>query len=101
MMQVVIQMYHGNEIAYLRNVLFRALEDGASLGALLGKINSKSDIPAALEIYETIRKERIVKIREETFRHQEEFHLLDGELQESRDKQLAMSFDAQDGNGLW
>jgi len=96
-----LHVHCGNEIAYSRTLSLRALEDGATLGTLLGKIDSKSQIPAVIELYEKIRKERIFKIREETFRQQEEFHLHDGELQESRDKHLAISFDHEDEANLW
>ena len=81
--------------------LLRALEDGASLGSLLGKIESKSQIPRMIRIYEEIRKERILAIREETFRQQEEFHLPDGGQQVVRDIELAMSFADQGGDDLW
>jgi hypothetical protein len=43
-----------------------------------------------------MRKARTDKIREETFKQQEEQHLADGEAQEIRDEQLARSFDVQD-----
>ncbi len=72
-----------------------------SLGSLFGNIQDKSQIPTAIELYERIRKKRILKIREETFKQQEEFHLPDGESQESRDRFLATSFDAQDENNPW
>ena len=80
---------------------YRAFEDGATLGALLGKIESKSQIPAVTKLYEKIRKERILRIRDETFRQQEEFHLPDGESQKSRDRHLAMSFNIQDSDEPW
>jgi len=79
----------------------RALEDGATLGALLGKIESKSQIPVVAELYETIRKARTFKIREETFKQQAEFHLPDGVSQEDRDRLLAMSFDARSKDNPW
>ncbi|MCJ1475949.1 hypothetical protein MMC13_004613 [Lambiella insularis] len=88
-------------LPYMAQGANSALEDGASIGTLLGKIDSKSQIPEMTRIYQEIRKERVLRFREETFRHQEEFHLADGDLQETRDKQLAMSFEAQDGDRLW
>lgn len=71
----------------------RALEDAAILGALLNQINSVLQVAHVTEIYETMRKERIGEIRQETFRQREEFHLPDGPSQEYRDSQLALSFD--------
>lgn len=79
----------------------RALEDGATLGALLGRIESKLQIPIAAELYETIRKARIFKIREETFKQQAEFHLPDGVFQEDRDRLLAMSFEPRSEDEPW
>ena len=84
-----------------RTLSLRALEDGASLGALLGKIQSKAELPAAIKLHESIRRDRVLKIREETFRHQAEFHLADGELQVARDRLLAKSFDHQNGEEPW
>lgn len=77
-------------------LLLRALEDGATLGTLLSRIYSKLQIPAVTSLYEKKRKERTKKIREETFKQQEEHHLAAGELQEGRDRHLARSFDHQD-----
>lgn len=85
----------------LETIELRALEDGASLGVMLGKIETKSQIPAAIGLYENLRKDRILKIREETFRQQVESHLIDGPSQVSRDKQLATSFDSEDGDDHW
>ena len=67
----------------------------------MGKIESKSHIPAVTELYGKIRKKRVLKIREETFKQQKEFHLPDGDLQMSRDRDLAMSFNAQSANNSW
>lgn len=82
-------------------LLCSPIEDGAALGALLGKLESKAQIPAVLQKYEHIRRMRVLGIREETFRHQEEFHLPDGTQQQSRDKQLAKSLEVQAKNGYW
>ena len=98
-MQFATPLYRGSRL--LISGLFRALEDGAVLETLLGKIESKSQIPVVTRLYEKIRKERILRIREETFRQQKEFHLGDGELQRSRDKQLAMSFNPQESDDPW
>ncbi len=78
-----------------------ALEDGATVGALLGRAKSREEIPSVMRMYERIRKNRIGKIREETFRHQEEFHLPDGEMQRSRDLLLAGSFRTGGGDNSW
>ena len=100
-MRITVYVYYRIKMVEIGANSYSALEDGASLGTLLGKIGSKSQIPAAIGVYEKLRKDRLLKIREETFKQQEEFHLPDGELQQSRDRQLAISFDAQDGDGPW
>ena len=74
----------------------RALEDGATLGTLLGRINSKAQIPTVTAIYEKIRKARTDTIRDATFKLQEEHHLPDGGLQVARDQHLAKSFEERD-----
>ena len=78
-----------------------ALEDGATLGALLGRVKAKEQIPSVVRIYESIRKNRIGKVRAETFKHQEEFHLPDGEMQRARDLLLAGSFVTEGGDNSW
>jgi salicylate hydroxylase len=88
-------------LPYLAQGANMALEDGATLGCLLGKIESKSQIPKVVRIYEELRTERVTKVREETFRHQEEFHLPDGQLQQSRDQLLARSFKPEHPQNLW
>lgn len=74
----------------------RALEDGATLGTLLGRIDSKAQIPTVTALYEKIRKARTDTIRDATFKLQEEHHLPDGELQVARDQHLAKSFEGGD-----
>lgn len=64
-------------------------------------MESKAQIPEMMQCYERIRKERILKIREETFKQQEELHLADGESQRVRDEMLAKSFNTQDSDNLW
>lgn len=88
-------------LPYMAQGTNSAFEDGAILGALLGKMQSKSQLPELMQFYEEIRKERILKIRAETFRHQTEIHLPDGDFQMSRDRLLAKSFDSNDGDNLW
>lgn len=74
----------------------RALEDAATIGTLLGKINSKLQIPLVTTLYEKMRKERTDRIRDETFKQREEHHLADGKHQVARDEHLARSFDVHD-----
>ena len=88
-------------LPYMAQGTNSAFEDGATLGALLGKLKSKSQIPAMMRAYDSIRKERTLEIRAETFRHQEELHLPDGEMQESRDRLLQRSFETMDPKDEW
>jgi len=90
-----------NAFTHFRTDLFRALEDAAMLGTLLGKVESKAQIATVIKLYERLRKERTLKIREETFRQQEEFHLVDGEAQELRDRELAVSLETHERSNFW
>jgi len=73
-------------LPYLAQGANSSLEDGAVLGALLGKITSKSQLPQALQMYETLRKERSESIARETFKQRHDFHMSDGPEQMARDE---------------
>ena len=88
-------------LPYLAQGANIAFEDGATLGALLGTIKSKTQIPMMMRLYESLRKERAAKIREQSFIHQREFHLPDGEEQMHRDQLLARSFENERGEDRW
>lgn len=45
-------------LPYLAQGAASAIEDGAVLGAVLGKVGSRSQIPKATEIWQTLRKQR-------------------------------------------
>ncbi|TVY13431.1 FAD-dependent monooxygenase OpS4 [Lachnellula arida] len=85
-------------LPYLAQGANLALEDGAVLGRLLGGLRSPAEIPKAMETYQKLRKGRVSAVRAETLKHQEEFHLPDGELQEARDQRLSKSFGVQSGD---
>lgn len=55
-------------LPYLAQGANSALEDGAVLGLLLGKINTKDQLPQALRLYEKLRKARGDAIARETFK---------------------------------
>jgi salicylate hydroxylase len=55
-------------LPYLAQGANSSLEDGAVLGGLLGHMKSKSQLPAILRLYETLRKERGEAIVRETFK---------------------------------
>ncbi|PVH92152.1 FAD binding domain-containing protein [Periconia macrospinosa] len=72
-------------LPYLAQGANSAIEDGAVLGLLLGRIKSKNHVPHALKIYEKLRKARGESIARETFKQREAFHMIDGSEQEARD----------------
>lgn len=55
-------------LPYLAQGANSAVEDGAVLGLLLGHIQSKSQLPKALSMYENLRKSRGEAIVRETFK---------------------------------
>lgn len=55
-------------LPYLAQGANSALEDGAVLGLLLGRMQSKAQLPQALRLYERLRKERGEAIVKETFK---------------------------------
>jgi salicylate hydroxylase len=76
-------------LPYLAQGANSSLEDGAVLGYLLGKVmRGKKDeqLPKVAKLYQELRKERGEMIQKETFKQREDFHLPDGERQETRDK---------------
>lgn len=55
-------------LPYLAQGANSAIEDGAVLGLLLGRIESMDHVPQALRIYEKLRKARGESIVRETFK---------------------------------
>lgn len=55
-------------LPYLAQGANSAIEDGAVLGLLLGKIKSNGQLPQALQLYEQLRKSRGESIARETFK---------------------------------
>lgn len=55
-------------LPYLAQGANSAIEDGAVLGLLLGRIQSKDQVPQALAMYEKLRKARGDSIVKETFK---------------------------------
>jgi salicylate hydroxylase len=103
-------------LPYLAQGANSAIEDGAVLGYLLGKIKNKEQLPQALKLYEKLRKTRGEAVVRETFKQvilslckslrvillnrtllqRQSFHMPNGVEQEARD-QLFLS---QLENGL-
>ena len=66
----------------------QAVEDGAVLGALFEHIESRSQIPDVITIYEHLRKDRTTRIVKGSTAMRDIFHMGDGERQQERDRQL-------------
>ncbi|KAL9116383.1 MAG: hypothetical protein Q9187_007091 [Circinaria calcarea] len=66
----------------------QAFEDCAVLAVLFSKIQSKSQIPDILSIYERIRKPRAREVRIRAREMRTVFGMRDGPLQQERDRQL-------------
>lgn len=95
-------------LPYLAQGANSAIEDGAVLGHLLGKIKTKRQLPQALKLYEQLRKARGEDVVRETFKQvsanpydgnyyeflahyksvvqRQSFHMPNGPEQEARDK---------------
>ena len=76
-----------------------ALEYGATIGGLLGQSSLKEQIPAALALYDRIRRPRIERLVKETFAQAKEHHLHDGPEQVKRDELLSKSFITEQKGG--
>lgn len=70
-----------------------AVEDGATLGHLLGRFlqndHEKARIPRLLQIYEFIRKNRTTTVVKTATGNRELFHMVDGPQQQERDRLLS------------
>ena len=65
-----------------------AIEDGAVLGKLFGKIENKTQIPQIVEIYEKIRKPRTTAMIKGSMDMCDVFNLPDGNQQKERDRKM-------------
>jgi salicylate hydroxylase len=86
-------------LPYLAQGANTALEDGAVLGALFGKVKFETkaeQLPKMTALYQKLRKERNERMVRETFKQRDDFHLEDGERQEQRDALMISCF----GNSL-
>jgi salicylate hydroxylase len=70
-----------------------SLEDGATIGALLSRVQRRDQIAAAMSMYDTIRRPRVDQLVRETFKQGKEHHLADGPEQVKRDSLLSRSFE--------
>lgn len=75
-------------LPYLAQGAAMAVEDGAVLGALMERIETKEQLRDVLIMYEKIRKERTTRVVKGSTAAREIFHLNDGDRQQERDRQL-------------
>ncbi len=80
-------------LPYMAQGANSSLEDGATIGALLSKIQRRDQISAAMMMYDTIRRPRVDQLVKEAFEQGKEHHLPDGIEQAKRDKLLSKSFE--------
>jgi salicylate hydroxylase len=75
-------------LPYLAQGANSSIEDGAVLGLLLSPpaFKSRSQLPAALQLFQRLRKQRGEGIARETFKQRHDFHMADGAEQEQRDE---------------
>ncbi|KFY77354.1 hypothetical protein V499_03212 [Pseudogymnoascus sp. VKM F-103] len=75
-------------IPYLAQGANSAMEDGATIGLILGKITSKSQLPQALQMFQTMRKARGEAVARESLKMRTFYHMRDGPEQQERDSLL-------------
>jgi len=73
-------------LPYLAQGANSSMEDGAVLGNVLAALESKSQLPAALQLYQRLRKKRGETLVRETFAQRHDFHMVDGPEQAARDE---------------
>lgn len=80
-------------LPYMAQGANSALEDGATIGGLLSKVRRRDQIPAAMTMYDAIRRPRVDRLVQETFNQGKEHHLPDGIEQIHRDRLLSQAFE--------
>lgn len=90
-------------LPYLAQGANSALEDGAVLGVLLGKVrreNKATRLKKVALMYQTLRRDRGAEIQKESFAQREAFHLPDGEVQVARDAVMLAALGEEPGEGF-
>ncbi|KFZ01515.1 hypothetical protein V500_00730 [Pseudogymnoascus sp. VKM F-4518 (FW-2643)] len=82
-------------IPYLAQGANSAIEDGATIGLILGKITSKSQLPQALQMFQTMRKARGEAVARESLKMRTFYHMRDGPEQQERDSLLEKYSDSK------
>jgi salicylate hydroxylase len=73
-------------LPYLAQGANSSLEDGAVLGHVLAALESKAQLPQALDMFQRLRKKRGEAIVRETFAQRKDFHMPNGPEQQARDE---------------
>lgn len=76
-------------LPYLAQGAAQAVEDAAVLSGLLSHLELKSQIPDVLSIFERHRKTRAMQVKQRTLATREINGMIDGPLQQERDRQLS------------
>lgn len=76
-------------LPYLAQGAAQAVEDAAVLSGLLSRLELKSQLPDVLSIFEGHRKTRAMKVKHRTLATREINGMVDGPLQQERDRQLS------------
>jgi salicylate hydroxylase len=84
-------------LPYLAQGAALGVEDGGVLGGLLGKIQSKEDVPRVLALYEEMRRSRTSAVVEASTKQRSIFHMRDGPQQEDRDR-IMLTYPSQPGH---
>ncbi|KAI7585829.1 FAD/NAD(P)-binding domain-containing protein [Hortaea werneckii] len=82
-------------LPYLAQGANSSIEDGAVIGNVLAALESKDQLPQALQLYEQLRKKRGEAIVRETFAQRKDFHMLDGPEQQARDELMLSQLGTQ------
>ncbi|KAJ6026877.1 hypothetical protein N7460_011694 [Penicillium canescens] len=76
-------------LPYMAQGAGSALEDGAALGILLSKVQSREQLPRVLETYQNLRAPRSTALQKWSLKQRHVNHLPDGREQEERDRLAA------------
>ncbi|OBT88686.1 hypothetical protein VE02_03246 [Pseudogymnoascus sp. 03VT05] len=82
-------------IPYLAQGANSAIEDGATIGLILGKITSKSQLSQALKMFQAMRKARGEAVARESLKMRTFYHMRDGPEQQERDSLLEKYTDSK------
>ncbi|KAL1615703.1 hypothetical protein SLS54_008833 [Diplodia seriata] len=66
----------------------QAVEDGASLATLISSMSSRSELPAALRVFQELRIARTAQVQQASFVNGRIFHFPDGPEQRARDEAM-------------